>query len=933
MEKIIVAVEGSHNGNEPSASASKCLGSVVQINSIAIDINCAMEMEEIVATKHEHFSIRGFVSEMRKKDRKMCLPFPPEVNGGDIDIDPPPLSVPKFRWWQCSECVQGISDRSTLEMVLADKIDVAGTSSNQNANRGEKYGFPVQSIDDMDGSRDSNNGDYNYRSDKLIEFNPRCTEEHKAVMNVRSNEVGTSRIHITESSSVHISEIHKDNADPSTRADEPEHAPSGSDDSIAFNAIPHRRKPKLRSLADIINEGKNLSSEHRRTKSPQVEADLVPHPQFEISSDVARLTKTQRKRKNIVLEDDIGPLETNPPTITAKRTKGTAIEAQNNNNNNNNNTCKRAEISESDTERDRPMRLDLRFSAKNQANKPRKQKGLDINRKMMVNYVHSTNLQKHPVAAGDSFGNTGHVGPFFKNPLYGQESDIISDVSKGKRHEEDDYSPYMPNSIREKVALDLSLSSYMVAGINIGSQESSQKNTGIPDLNESIVEKTYMAEEQVPTFSETRDFALRGNLHMSTSSSVLTKQPQAFQNMNNNNNINNNNDNNNNYHTAVESGLPSDDIPMEIVELLAKNQHERALDNSRNLFKRSPHYVESTPGTINIPYTNARSSLNVPSGNMGVGKGYFNLPQSRNCCSDIAILDKSQFSQFSPLTPSQQSVPLYSGPNSISGSRPSEGADLLWPPRRKGVTFDLTGTPNRSVKTNGFGDRSFMGRDVGYNINGDGRRCVNDKSLVKDGRFRPGGKYVGSVDAYTNDTIPAMQLLSLMDQRIVSGSSFKVGPNNFLDPQFSPCNHHSRLNENDNPLVSSSSFFAKSSHNKDFPALLNGARYSGDNSKISFPQGQMPQHKENSKDIGSAGPSNLVIQPSRIDLKLEVCMLNRNPADFSIPDAKNEFTISDKDLKPKKRNSSKGKSRTANVESPKKQKVRKDSAWKESSRV
>ncbi|KAL6544299.1 hypothetical protein OROGR_010796 [Orobanche gracilis] len=916
MEKIVVAVGGSRSGNEPFASASKGLGSVVQINSIAIDINCSMEMEEIEEPKHEHFSIRGFVSEMRKKDRKMCFPFPPEGNGDDIDIDPPPLSVPKFRWWQCSECVNGISDRrSTLEMVLADKSDVAGTSSNQNANHGEKDDLPIRNIDDVHGSRDSNNGDYSYRSDKLIEFNPRCTEEHKDVTNVRSNEVGTSRIHITDASPVHINEIHKDTADPSTRANERENAPSGSDDSNAFNALPHRRKPKLRSLADIIKEGKNLASEHRRTKSPQVEADLIPQPQFEVSSDVARLAKTQRKRKNIMLGEDIGPPETNPPTITAKRTKVAAIEAENNNNNYN--TCKRVENSESDTERDRPTQFDLRFSAKNQANKPRKQKALDISRKMMVNNVQSANLEKHP---------TGHVSPFSKNPLYGQELDTISDVSKGKRHEEGGYRPYMPNNIREKVALDLSLSS--CAGINFDSQKSSQKNTGIPDLNESFVENAYMAVEQVPTFSETRVFALRGNLDMYTSSSILSKQPQAIRNMNNNNN-----NNNNNYHTAVESGVPSDDIPMEIVELLAKNQHERALDNSKNPFKRSPYYVESTPSTTNFPYTNVKSSLNVPSGNMGVGQGYFNLPQSRNCRSGIAILDKSQFRQFSPSTPSQQSVPLYSGPNSNSGPRPSEGADLLWPPRRKGVIFDLTGTQNRSVQTNGFEDRSFVERDVGYNVKGDGRRFVNDESLVKEGRFRPGHKAVGSVDAYTNDTIPAMQLLSLMDHRIVPGSSFKVGTNNFLDRQFSPCNHHSRLNKNDNPFVSSSSFFAQSNHNKNFPDLLNGARYSGDNSKRYSPQGQMPQHKGNSKDIGSAGPSNLVIQPSRSDLNLEVCTLNRNPADFSIPDAKNEFTISDKDLKPKNRNSLKGRFRTANVESPKRQNVKKDSVRKESSRM
>lgn len=56
MDKSIVAVEESHWRNDSPVSASKSLGSLVQINSIAIDLSCAME--EIESPLHEHFSIR-----------------------------------------------------------------------------------------------------------------------------------------------------------------------------------------------------------------------------------------------------------------------------------------------------------------------------------------------------------------------------------------------------------------------------------------------------------------------------------------------------------------------------------------------------------------------------------------------------------------------------------------------------------------------------------------------------------------------------------------------------------------------------------------------------------------------------------------------------------------------------------------------------------
>ncbi|KAK6129687.1 hypothetical protein DH2020_036553 [Rehmannia glutinosa] len=798
---------------------------------------------------------------MRKKDRKMCLPFASkDGSDNDDDKDLPPLSVPKFRWWQCPNCVPDIADeRSTLGMLLTDRSDAAGTSSYQNVG-GEKVGLLTYNVQNIDAS------------DMVV----------RAVEN------------------------------PYTGIDEPENASSGSDD-IAFCALPHKRKPKLRSLADIMEEEKNLSSEHPRMRSSsssgmpitstEMEVDLDPQSQLNVSVDIPKGTRSPQRKRKIAVEEDRGPLEITSSIGTAKRLKNSTPDTEN--------TFRRVEISDSETETER-------LSAKTQPIKPRKHKALDINRKArqthidyrtatmrempMLNTVHSENLLKYGVGAETSFGNR-EMGSYFKSSLSGQQTDSISDVSKSKRPEvEGDYSPFMPPSksrlgdcnIQEKVALDLSLNSYMGAERNSGNRVSLGQHRGIPDLNESFTEKTSATEEQqLPTLPEKRSLTLHKNLDMSASSSKETtregKRKLGFSEQQDDN-------------RAFERGGASDDIPMEIVELLAKNQRERALDNSRKHLvpKGINNSITGSPSvyaeTIPFPYTNTRSG---PSGkNIGVGQGTtLNFPSS-------------QFRFYSPLPPSQQRITHCSGPNPIlPGPRPSEGSDLLWPPRRKNVPF------HRPIQPNGLEDQRYKGKNVSY-TKVDGKKAVSDESLVKDGKIGTSRKSVGSIDAYSNDTIPAMQLLSLMDRGIVSGTSLKVGPSSFLDKPFSPCNHHPRLNRNENqndPFVGSS-FFGQSSHTKDFPTLLNGVRYSSESSKKSYSQGQMPTQKGNSKAIHLAGPSNLAIQPPRSDPALEICTLNRNPADFSIPDARNEFTISAKDLKPRKRRSLKERSRPVNVE-------------------
>lgn len=284
----------------------------------------------------------------------------------------------------------------------------------------------------------------------------------------------------------------------------------------------------------------------------------------------------------------------------------------------------------------------------------------------------------------------------------------------------------------------------------------------------------------------------------------------------------------------VESGGISDDIPMDIVELLAQNQRERTLENSRNRLLapatnnsvRGPTsvYADGRSSIINFPLTNSRGGISVTNGDSGLNQGILSFPQ----------VEENQFRLFSSFKPCQPKKTQYSAPNSVfSGSRASEGADLLWPPRRKNAPFH-----NNGLNMQSFPNQSYKGKTIS-DVKGEGRRSVRDASSVKEGRIGSSTKSSGSMDAYSNDTIPAMQLLSLMDRGIVSGSSFKVGSNNFHDKPFSPCNHHPRLNVNEKkngPFINGSFFSRGSTRNKDFSPLLNSVQFPGETSKKSYAQ-------------------------------------------------------------------------------------------------
>ncbi|XVF48574.1 hypothetical protein PTKIN_Ptkin03bG0201500 [Pterospermum kingtungense] len=124
METMIV-VEETHQSCSSNLVA-KSVESPIKIDSISIDLNNAND--DVDTGKCEHFSIRGYASEMRNKDWKKCWPF---AFGCGQNISEkenhklPSLLIPKFRWWCCQTCLQEIGAEGSIN----EGRNVASSSS------------------------------------------------------------------------------------------------------------------------------------------------------------------------------------------------------------------------------------------------------------------------------------------------------------------------------------------------------------------------------------------------------------------------------------------------------------------------------------------------------------------------------------------------------------------------------------------------------------------------------------------------------------------------------------------------------------------------------------------------------------------------------------------------------------------------------------
>ncbi|KAL3819018.1 hypothetical protein ACJIZ3_004923 [Penstemon smallii] len=864
----------------------------VKINSLSIDLNSAMDQEtESRPAVHEHFSIRGYVAGMRDKDPKICLPFSSNVDeGGDVAAILQPLHVPSFQWWQCSgSCIP--SERSTVEMAVTCRGDTSTNSCDHNLDR-DKYGLSLQEdLGNKHGSRDSGDGEDNglvnaMATSKMICYDgPKATESSKD-----KTEEGNAYADMIEVNRLQIRDRSKTTAgasgEPSSfRVEEPEYVSSGSEKTPS--PLPQKRKPKLRSLADILVEEKNPATESPRPRiqatSTETEALTRSQNQLNVPVDTAKGIRSKPKRKITREEDREVPSgnKANTNGEAAKRLKGPSVDPER--------TRKRVDQISSDTESDSEV------SAKIRRMKPKKCRSLDINKKMTrahtdertppVNVLpnmdspSSANIQKHAI-----FGKSGETGPNFRSFLFGQQMGRMTTLLKNNRPEVEAGPSKITlgdSSGKGKVALDLSLNGIVNGERSSNSSKQSScrpNNRAIPDLNETFTHTMPINPERRSSNLE-RAFNHQRNLDISASKNKFSAKEvkrqleisdqQAAQKR----------------YTNIEQVEPSE---MAIVELLARNKRETEIRNLRKNLQpvrinssttvSPPPYANGQPDTINIPFAHRTS---------------------------VPAMDL--FSTF-PVIPFHHRKPQHTPSSStFTGPRSSGlgGPEFPWRPRSDYTPIHFQ---NRSVQINStpvptFSEGSHKGKTISDIKGIEERRAVQEQRIVSNSAS------TRSFDNFSNDTIPAMQLLSMMNQRVASTSTFEVGSNKgFLNRTY-----HPRVNGTENRNFVNSSFFTQDRHSKDVP----GSSYVGSSlglNKASYNlQGQRAPEQ---RIFNLGGSKNLVIDPALPDPPLGNCTMNRNPADFSVPNCRNKFTLTGKDLEALKER----------APAEKRQRVRKDEA-------
>ncbi|XP_058114221.1 protein EMBRYONIC FLOWER 1 isoform X2 [Magnolia sinica] len=99
METVIEECNCERSEPVPLSMSSRSL-----IESRSIEIRGADDKQE--AGKCSHFSIRGYVAEIRKRDWKVSWPFSTPDDSDEHANWLPPLHVNEFRWWRCQNCLR-----------------------------------------------------------------------------------------------------------------------------------------------------------------------------------------------------------------------------------------------------------------------------------------------------------------------------------------------------------------------------------------------------------------------------------------------------------------------------------------------------------------------------------------------------------------------------------------------------------------------------------------------------------------------------------------------------------------------------------------------------------------------------------------------------------------------------------------------------------
>lgn len=256
---------------------------------------------------------------------------------------------------------------------------------------------------------------------------------------------------------------------------------------------------------------------------------------------------------------------------------------------------------------------------------------------------------------------------------------------------------------------------------------------------------------------------------------------------------------------------------MEIVELLAKKQYERTngdmgkssvahvTGNTSRRFleveeiRTVEQFAKEFPNFPDFRSFNARNGISMPVNSMGAAK-----QTSINLSHVGRNQPKSIYTAFA-----QSQLKLHSGVHipATDSTRPvlqcSDAVEPLFLSSSSKMPFGLDIQHKLAAE-------QHKGKTIS-DIKADELRRSEEARLnfPKPGDSMGSTKGKGPLDPYANESIPAMQLLSLMDGRS-PGAAINLGPSRILDKPFTPCSFHPRFSTRQDFL--NGSFFSRQRH-------------------------------------------------------------------------------------------------------------------------
>ncbi|CAI9093510.1 OLC1v1029020C1 [Oldenlandia corymbosa var. corymbosa] len=283
-----------------------------------------------------------------------------------------------------------------------------------------------------------------------------------------------------------------------------------------------------------------------------------------------------------------------------------------------------------------------------------------------------------------------------------------------------------------------------------------------------------------------------------------------------------------NHGKSKESDQRADEFPMDIVELLAKQQHDKKNNNDVNrVVQRLPNRgdapltmddVVRSFGLHAIPLVDTPRGASVASENGRKQQG--NPVPFAHMSKNNMKLFQTEGNHKSIYTSSAQNQQKTS-----SGIQISPSASV-----RAGLHHNQVREPilssTSSKQTFGFGIQQkqaaehHKGKTISDIKLDELKKSEEARFIYKSGDSAVGSKAKGPSDAYkyNNESIPALQLLSLMDGGS-SDTAFSLGTTKFPSKPFSPCSYHPRFSRDERQDLTSGSLFLRQSLTKEPPTL------------------------------------------------------------------------------------------------------------------